>query len=149
MADVDRFRTIFGLADEPDREFPATTVEIGQRIKSRTADESTMRSPGSGTLATRTFLAAIGLIVGPLTLGNSAMAANIHPKPALQGRAGDCRPQHLDTGQVIGAVLSQPWFVGRPPPMYINGCRIRVDPHGHYVPSEYQYNPATGTSELQ
>jgi hypothetical protein len=105
-----------------------------------------MRSPGSRTLITRAF---IGLIVAALTFNSSAMAASIHDKPARQSRAGYCRPQHFDRGQVIGAVLSQPWFVGRPPPMYINGCRIWVDPHGHYVPSEYQYNPATETYELQ
>jgi hypothetical protein len=94
-------------------------------------------------------LTLTGLIVAPLTFNSSATAANIHASPAHQGRAGYCRPQHLDTGQVVAAVLSQPWFIGRPPPMYINGCRIRVDPHGHYVPSEYQYNPATGSYELQ
>jgi hypothetical protein len=105
-----------------------------------------MRSLGSRTLTTLTF---IGLMVAPPAFNNSAMAANIHARPAHQASAGYCRTQHLESGQVIGAVLSQPWFIGRPPPMYINGCRIRVDPHGHYVPSEYQYNPATGAYELQ
>jgi hypothetical protein len=97
-------------------------------------------------LATQTFIAAI---VAALTFDSSAIAANIHARPAHEGRAGYCGPQHFDKGQIIGAVLSQPWFIGRPPPMYINGCRIWVDPHGHYVPSEYQYNPATGSYELQ
>ena len=105
-----------------------------------------MRSPATRTSAIQTLT---GLIVAVLTVNNSAMAAAIHPRPAHQDRAGYCRPQHLDSGQVIGAVLSQPWFIGRPPPMYVNGCRIWVDPHGHYVPSEYQYNPATGSYELQ
>jgi hypothetical protein len=91
----------------------------------------------------------MGLIVVLLTIDSGAIAATIHARPAHQGSTGYCRPQHLDSGQVIGAVLSQPWFIGRPPPMYINGCRIRVDPHGYYVPSEYQYNPATGSYELQ
>jgi hypothetical protein len=105
-----------------------------------------MRSLSSRTLTTLTF---IGLIAAPPTFSTSATAANMHAKPAPQSRAGYCRPQHLDTGQLIGAVLSQPWFIGQPPPMYINGRRILVDPHGHYVPSEYQYNPATGNYELQ
>lgn len=104
-----------------------------------------MRFPSSRTLTTLTF---IGLIIAPLD-NSGAMAANIRAKPAHQGRAGYCRPQHLDKGQIIGAVLSQSWYIGRPPPMYINGCRIWVDPHGHYVPSEYQYNPATGAYDLQ
>jgi hypothetical protein len=82
-------------------------------------------------LATQTL---IGLIVAPLIFTSSAMAA--HARPAHEGRAGYCRTQHFGTGQVIGAVLSQPWFIGHPPPMYIQGCRIWVDPHGYYVPSE-------------
>jgi hypothetical protein len=102
--------------------------------------------PGSRTLTTPIF---IGLIAAAPTFNGGAMAASIHAKPAQQSRASSCRSQHLDRGQVIGAVLSQPWFVGRPPPMYINGCRIQVDPHGYYVPSEYQYNPATGGYDLQ
>ena len=56
--------------------------------------------------------------------------------------------ENADKGQVIGAVLSQPWFVGRPPPMYVKGCRIGGDPHGHDVPSRCQHDPATGTYEL-
>jgi hypothetical protein len=87
------------------------------------------------------------------------MAANIHAKPAHEGRAGlptrrhfaqsDCRQQRFDTGQVIGAVLSMPSRVGPLGPLYVGGCRIWVDPHGQYVPSEYWYNAATGNYELQ
>jgi hypothetical protein len=101
----------------------------------------------------------LGSATTPLLVADTAFAKELAPgpptaaairaRPAHRVRAGDCRPQHLDRGQIIGAVLGQPWFVGRPPPMYINGCRIQVDPHGQYVPSEYQYNPATGNSELQ
>jgi hypothetical protein len=110
-----------------------------------------MRLPSSITLTTLTFMA---LIVAPAGF-NSAMAA----APVHDGRAGlpkqrhfaqsGCRQQRLDRAQVVGAVLSMPWFVGNPGPQYIGGCRIWVDPHGHYVPSEYQYNPATGNYDLQ
>jgi hypothetical protein len=105
-----------------------------------------MRSPSSRTLTT---LAFIGLIVASPTFNSSAMAAKIHAKPAHVSGADYYRTQHLDTGQVIAATLSQPWFIGQPPPMYVNGCRIWVDPHGHYVPSQYQYNPETGGYDLQ
>jgi hypothetical protein len=65
-----------------------------------------MRSLNSRTLTAPTF---IGLILAPPTVSSSAMAA--------KGRhvaQSSCR--RLDQGQVIGAVLSMPWFAGRPGP---------------------------------
>lgn len=97
--------------------------------------------------------------VAPPTFDSRANAATIHAKPAHDSGVGsatrqrvahaDCRLQGLPTGQLIGEVLNQPWFVGHPPPMYINGSRICVDPHGCYVPTQYQYNPATGNYDVQ
>jgi hypothetical protein len=101
----------------------------------------------------RASLVTAALLAGVIG-GHSANAM-----PARQGGAGlparhhvaqsYCRQQRFDTGQVIGAVLSMPWTVGPPGPLYVGGCRIWVDPHGTYVPSEYQYNPATGGYDLQ
>jgi hypothetical protein len=102
-----------------------------------------MRSLFSRTLTTLTF---IGLMAAPPAFSSSAMAATLHGKPRHFAQSS-C--QHLDRGQVIGAVLNMPWFVGNPGPQYIGGCRLRVDPNGTYVPSEYQYNPATGGYDLQ
>jgi hypothetical protein len=105
------------------------------------------------------MLTLIGLTVAAPTFNGRVLAANIQAKPAHEGRAdlvkprrvaqSSCRPQRIPTRQLIAEVLSQPWFIGQPPPMYINGVRLCVDPHGEYVPSEYQYNPATGSYELQ
>jgi hypothetical protein len=101
-----------------------------------------MRSPRSRTLTILTF---IGLIAAPAAFNDSAVAATIHAKPRHLAQSS-CR---LDKAQVVGAVLGMPWFVGNPGPQTIGGCRLRVDPHGTYVPSEYQYNPATGGYDLQ
>lgn len=103
-----------------------------------------MRRPGSRTLTT---LAFIGLISTTPAFSNSAMAATLHPRPRHLAQSS-CT-QRLDKAQVVGAVLSMPWFVGKPGPQYIGGCRLWVDPHGTYVPSDYQYNPATGGYDLQ
>jgi hypothetical protein len=148
------FGHFFGRPDEPDREFPATTHQgIGLAAHNRAIDECTMRPPSSITLTTLSFIA---LIVAPPGFNNSAMAANIHAEPVRAGlpkqrhfAQSGCRQQRLDRAQVVGAVLSMPWFGGTPGPQYIGGCRIWVDPHGHYVPSEYQYNAATGNYDLQ
>jgi hypothetical protein len=84
-------------------------------------------------------LTVVGLIVAAPSPNGGAVAANSHAKQAHEGGASACRPHQVPiTGQLIGQVLSQPWFIGHPPPMYINGVRICVDPHGYYVPSEYQ-----------
>jgi|SRR5665213_2376545 len=111
-----------------------------------------MRSPGSRTLITLTW---IGLIAAPATFSNSATAATTHARSTHESGAGlskrhhlaqsSCRQQRFDTAQVVGAVLSAPPLG----PLYVGGCRVWVDPHGHYVPSEYQYNPVTGNYELQ
>jgi hypothetical protein len=100
-----------------------------------------MRTPGLATLT------LTGLIVASSCLGDSAMAAATHAKHRVASAA--CRPIHASTDQLVAAVLSQPWFVGKPPPMSINGRRVCVDPHGEYVPAQYQYNPATENYEAQ
>jgi hypothetical protein len=102
-----------------------------------------MRRPASRTLTALTF---IGLIAAAPSFGDSAAAAPLHAKPRHVAQSS-C--QRLDKAQLVGAVLSMPWFVGNPGPQYIGGCRLRVDPHGTYVPSQYQYNPATGGYDLQ
>jgi hypothetical protein len=92
-------------------------------------------------------LAVVGLIVAPPTFGSSAMAASIHAKPAHAGPpqrhrvASFCRPQHVNREQLVAGALSAPWFVGNPPPLYINGARVCVDPHGT---PWWHTDPATG-----
>jgi hypothetical protein len=91
-------------------------------------------------------LTVIGLMLVAPAFSNSAMAGTLHAKPRHLAQSS-C--QRMDRAQLVGAVLSMPWFVGNPGPQTIGGCRLRVDPHGTYVPSEYQYNPATGGYDLQ
>jgi hypothetical protein len=88
----------------------------------------------------------IALIAAPPVFSSSAMAGTLHAKPRHIAQSS-C--QRMDKAQLVGAVLNMPWFVGNPGPQYIGGCRLRVDPHGTYVPSEYQYNPATQGYDLQ
>src|ERR1700686_1660037 len=97
------------------------------------------------SLLTLTF---VGLIFAPPTFGSSAMAANIHAQPpharSPQRRRlaqSYCRPQHVSREQLVAGALSAPWFVGNPPPLYINGVRVCVDPHG---PPWWHTDPATG-----
>jgi hypothetical protein len=92
-------------------------------------------------------LTLTGLIVALSGLGGSAMAATTHAKHRVASAA--CRPIHASTDQLVAALLSQPWFVGKPLPMSINGQRVCVDPHGEYVPAQYGYNTATGNYEAQ
>jgi hypothetical protein len=101
----------------------------------------------------RTIIVTAALLAGMI----GGQAANA--MPARQAGAGlptrhhvaqsYCRQQRFDTGQVISAVLGAPWTVGRPAPLYVGGCRVWVDPHGTYLPSQYQYNPATDGYDLQ
>lgn len=93
------------------------------------------RSVRSPILAMLTF---IGLIVAPLTVSDSAMAAGSRVKATHKSRAGSCaRPLRFSAQQLIPAMLNRSLGGGPRDALIIDGVRVPIADCGPAVTDPY------------